>query len=106
MGRGVGEGHPDEFGLAAETQFIVATDGDTRRDHLGAGMALQRLWLTAVASGLAGSLITQPLHVSEARAALVTDLGLPGPPQAVLRIGHPAHVTPPTHRRPLADLVR
>jgi len=41
-----------------EHLLIVLTPGDIRRDHLLAGRALQRVWLTTVASGLAGSVLT------------------------------------------------
>lgn len=78
--------------MAAELVLVITTDGDGMRDHIRAGMALQRIWLAAVAEGLAGAVITQPLHLDEVRTGLIDRLDLPGYPQALLRIGHPAAV--------------
>jgi len=75
--------------LAAESLLIVLSADDTRRDHVRAGAALERAWLAAVAAGLVGSVLTQPLHLREVRAGLIERLELPGFPQAILRVGHP-----------------
>ena len=75
--------------ISAESLLIVLTADDTRLDHLRAGAAMQRAWLTAVAAGPAGSVLTQPLHLPEVRAGLVERLELPGYPQAILRLGYP-----------------
>jgi hypothetical protein len=80
--------------LLAEDLFIVCTEHDARRDHLLAGLALQRIWLTAITQGLVGSVLTQPLHLPEVRAGLTERLELPGYPQAVLRFGYPVTATP------------
>lgn len=85
---------PDTVTLAArlrrECLLLVETPDDGPRDQLRAGRALQATWLAATAAGLAGSLLTQPLHVREVRAGLIEGLGLAGFPQAILRLGHPA----------------
>ena len=91
--------------LACETHLLVSTIGDGRSDHLHAGMALERVWLTATAAGLGASAVTQPLHVPEVRAGLIERLDLAGYPQALLRVGMPTGVPAPTPRRALADLV-
>lgn len=75
--------------LSQEQLLVVVTVDDTRRDHLLAGRALQEVWLTAVAHGLAGSVLTQPLQLPEVRAGLIEGLALPGTPQALLRVGYP-----------------
>jgi nitroreductase len=80
--------------LLAEGVLIVLTEEDGRRDHLLAGLALQRIWLTAITQGLVGSVLTQPLHLPEVRAGLIERLELPGYPQAVLRFGYPVTATP------------
>ncbi|MDQ0381168.1 Acg family FMN-binding oxidoreductase [Amycolatopsis thermophila] len=80
--------------IAAESLLIVLTADDTRRDHLRAGAALERAWLAAVAEGLVGSVLTQPLHLHEVRAGLIEKLDLPGYPQVILRIGYPVTATP------------
>ncbi|MDX3189755.1 hypothetical protein PV458_15235 [Streptomyces sp. MN03-5084-2B] len=90
--------------LAAENLLIFCTDGDTRVDHLAAGVALQRVWLTAASKALAGSVLTQPLHLTGFRARLVSELALPGVPQAIFRFGYPAVPATPSPRLPLGEL--
>jgi len=80
--------------LAAERLLVVLTPEDTRRDHLLAGAAMQRIWLTAICHGLVGSVLTQPLHLRETRAGLIDKLALPGHPQAILRFGYPVTARP------------
>lgn len=75
--------------LAREGLLVMATGDDTRRDHVRAGAAMQRVWLDAVTRGLAASVLTQPLQLPEVRAGLVDQLGLAGFPHLILRIGHP-----------------
>lgn len=85
---------PDRYVMAdrlgRECLLFVLTDGDNRRNHVLAGMALQRAWLTAVARGLVASVITQPWHVPAVRTSLTKLLGNNGFPQAMLRVGRPA----------------
>ncbi|WP_431873458.1 Acg family FMN-binding oxidoreductase [Amycolatopsis sacchari] len=77
--------------LAREQLLLVLTPDDARRDHVLAGRALQQVWLTAVANGLVGSVLTQPLQLHEVRAGLIARLGLAGHPQAFLRLGYPVN---------------
>jgi nitroreductase len=91
--------------LAAENLLVVCTDGDARAEHLAAGTALQRVWLTATSKALAGSVITQPLHLIGFRARLVSELVLPGVPQAIFRFGHPEVPAAPSPRLPLDELL-
>jgi len=99
---------PDDFvlaeRLAAENLVLICTPGDTRRDHIEAGRALERAWLRVTALGLAGSVITQPLHLTGFRARLSRRLKLGGLPQAILRFGYPAVPAPPSPRLPLGEL--
>ncbi|MEV4143792.1 nitroreductase [Amycolatopsis sp. NPDC049691] len=90
--------------LAAESLLIVCTDTETRADDLAAGMALQRVWLTATAKALVGSVITQPLHLAGFRARLASELALTGVPQAIFRYGYPAVPAAPAPRLPLGEL--
>jgi hypothetical protein len=90
--------------LAAENLLLVCTDGDTRADHLAAGVALQRVWLGATAKALVGSVLTQPLHLTGFRARLVSELALPGVPQAIFRYGYPAVPAAPSPRLPLGEM--
>ncbi|WP_238606327.1 nitroreductase family protein [Amycolatopsis sp. Poz14] len=91
--------------LAAETLVVLCTGDDTRRAHLAAGVALQRMWLEATVHGLAGSVLTQPLHLTGFREHLADRLGLPGLPQAIFRCGNPVSTAPPSPRLPLGDLL-
>ena len=75
--------------LSGEAMLVVHTATDAARDHIMAGVTLQRLWLAAVAQGLVGSVLTQPLRLAEVRAGVAERLHLPGHPQALLRAGYP-----------------
>ncbi|MET9258575.1 nitroreductase family protein [Amycolatopsis sp. NPDC004079] len=91
--------------LAAETLVLFCTADDTRRAHLAVGAALERVWLEATVHGLAGSVLTQPLHLTGFREHLAERLGLPGLPQAVFRCGRPVSAAPASPRLPLGDLL-
>ncbi|SDP67452.1 Nitroreductase family protein [Actinopolyspora xinjiangensis] len=92
---------PDEQRLAEwianESIMVLATADDDPAWHLRAGEAMQFTWLTATSLGLAASVITQPLHLTEVRAGLRERLGLPGFPHVLLRFGYPVPV--PGQRR-------
>lgn len=75
--------------IARESVFVLSTPEDGPDDHLRAGAAMQRMWLTATALGLAASVLTQPLHLREFRCALARRLELEASPQVLIRIGHP-----------------
>lgn len=86
---------------------VIGTSEDEPVDWLTAGRGVGRLLLTAAASGLACSPMTQALEVEDTRARLTRDLGLLGHPQMVLRVGFPGG--PPeragTRRRPVEDVL-
>jgi nitroreductase len=75
---------------------VLTTHADGPRDHLHAGLALQRVLLAATDAGLCTSFLSQPVEVPYTRAALHAQLDGHGHPQTVLRIGygHPATRTP------------
>ncbi|WP_037310028.1 Acg family FMN-binding oxidoreductase [Amycolatopsis orientalis] len=91
--------------LAGETLLVFLTIDDSAHDHLHAGRALQDTWLDAVDDGLAGSVLTQPLHLPEVRSALCDDLELPGFPQALMRFGYPSGLIPPSPRRAIDEIL-
>lgn len=101
---------PDALTLAArmETEVILVfcTERDERADHVRTGLAMQRTWLSAVDNGLAGSVLTQPLHVKNAREELTEKLALPGFPQLIMRLGYPSGVVRRSSRRPLGRMLR
>ncbi|MFC5099404.1 nitroreductase family protein [Kibdelosporangium philippinense] len=92
--------------ITKECVFVVETIDDTRWDHVLAGQAIQRAWLTATRLGLAASLITQSLQVPEVRAGLGEKLQLPGFPHALMRFGRATRVPKPSPRRTFVDVVR
>jgi nitroreductase len=83
---------------------VLGTRGDVPMDQLVAGQALQRVLLTVVDLGLAGSMISQPIEVPAARDQLRLSLRRTGLPQMALRIGYgrPGRVSP---RRALDDVL-
>ncbi|MFI7117405.1 Acg family FMN-binding oxidoreductase [Amycolatopsis sp. NPDC049868] len=91
--------------LAGETLLVFLTTDDGKYDHLHAGHALQDTWLDAVDDGLAGSVLTQPLHLPEVRSGLTEDLELPGFPQALMRFGYPTGLVPPSPRRAVDEVL-
>ncbi|MFK0246053.1 Acg family FMN-binding oxidoreductase [Amycolatopsis azurea] len=91
--------------LAGETLLVFLTADDGRHDHLFTGHALQDAWLDAVDDGLAGSVLTQPLHLPEVRSGLTEDLELPGIPQALMRFGYPTGPIPLSPRRAVDEIL-
>jgi hypothetical protein len=90
--------------LAQGTVAVLLTPGDTRRDWLQAGRALEALLLTATAAGLVASFLGQAVQHAQACTRLAALLGESGHPQVVLRIGEPLVDVPATPRRPLAEV--
>lgn len=92
--------------LADSTVVAISTAGDTVRDWLIAGMALERLLLRATTAGLVATFADQATQRPETRTRLREVLDVLDHPQIVLRLGHPLVNVPATPRRPLADLLR
>jgi Nitroreductase family len=92
------------------TLAVLATEEDDKAAWLRAGQALERVWLEATDSGIAVSLLTQPLELSPLRWLARQPLGGDVEerrlwPQALFRLGSPLGTTPPTPRRPLSDVL-
>ena len=83
---------------------VLGTRGDLPMDQLVAGQALQRVLLTVVDVGLAGSMISQPIEVPAARDHLRRSLRRSGFPQMALRIGY-GHPGRPSARRDLSEFL-
>jgi hypothetical protein len=75
--------------LALDAPFlaVLGTEGDSPRDWLAAGQALQMILLIATASGVSASFLNQPVQVPQLRNRLRTLLGGSGAPQMVIRMG-------------------
>ncbi|MFB9235686.1 Acg family FMN-binding oxidoreductase [Plantactinospora siamensis] len=86
------------------TLLLVRTAGDGPARWLTAGLALQRLWLTATVRGLAVTPLSQAIEVPALRTLLdesASDLVV----QTVLRIGRATVGMAATPRRPLAEVL-
>jgi nitroreductase len=83
---------------------LLGTGADGPADWLRAGEALERVLLEITRNGFVASPITQVTEVPSARAQLRSQLGLPGYPHLLLRIGR-APVTPSSRRRRLVDVL-
>lgn len=83
---------------------VLGSAGDSAGDQIVAGLALQRVLLTATDSGLAVSMLSQPIEVPSAREQLRVALGRFGAPQMVMRIGY-GEPGWPTPRRDPDDVI-
>ena len=88
---------------AEPTIAVLSGFGDDAVDWVRAGMALELVLLEATASGLATSLMTQPLDIPELRDLLAGRAPL-DVPQAILRLGF-GPPGAPTPRRPVQDVI-
>jgi len=68
---------------------VLGTGGDTPRDWLAAGQAMERVLVRACAHGLTSSFLNQPVEVDDLRPRLAAAIGRSGEqPQLVLRFGY------------------
>lgn len=83
---------------------VLATRADLPADRIQAGMALQRVWLTATVHGVAVSPLTGAIEHRSLRWLIRDPLAGWSEPQSILRFGYGPAVGP-TPRRPLADFL-
>ncbi len=84
---------------------VLSTGGDTPVDQLTAGLALERVLLTATRENVAASFLNQPLEYDDLRRAVQRTTGKPGFAHMVIRFGH-GRAAATTPRRPVTDFVR
>ncbi|MDX6241172.1 MAG: hypothetical protein QOG10_5996 [Kribbellaceae bacterium] len=84
---------------------VLFTEGDAAADQLLAGLALERVLLTATREGLAASFLNQPLEYDDLRCAVQRTTGKAGFAHMVVRFGH-STVTARTPRRPVSEVVQ
>jgi hypothetical protein len=84
---------------------VLSTAGDTDVDQLTAGMALERVLLTATKHGLSASFLNQPLEYDDLRTRVQQATGRTGHPHMVVRF-LPRVAGPPAPRRPVASYLR
>jgi nitroreductase len=91
--------------LGSPALVVLGTDGDSRRDWLAAGQALQRVLLTAAAQGVAASFLNGAVQVPYLRSQLLGLTGRRGAPQLLLRFGYGDAVRA-TPRRVPTEVIR
>lgn len=69
---------------------ILLTEGDTAREQLQAGQAMQRVLLSATAAGLTATFRSAPIEVPAAKAVLDSLFSPEGHPQTLLGFGYVA----------------
>jgi hypothetical protein len=84
---------------------VLSATGDGPVDQLVAGMALERVLLTATREGVRASFLNQALEYDDTRTAIQQLTGKPGFAQMVIRFSN-SPLTVPTPRRPVAEVVR
>jgi hypothetical protein len=84
---------------------VLSTEGDAAADQLLAGLALERVLLTATREGLTASFLNQPLEYDDLRRAVQRTTGKAGFAHMVVRFGH-STVTARTPRRPVSEFVQ
>lgn len=103
---GINVGSKDR--VLAESSPLIAvlgTPGDTPRDWLVAGQALQRVLLVACARGLRASYLNQPIQCVALRPKVRELVGGEGYPQILLRFGYAPNPLTPAPRRPLDEVI-
>lgn len=83
---------------------VLSTKTDDQADRLQAGIALQRIWLTATRRRLEVSPLTAAVSHHDLRWMICDPLAGRPEPQAILRLGFGSYVIP-TPRRPLAEFL-
>ena len=104
MGGGIGA-KDAELTEASPVLGVLCTWKDDKRDRLAAGLALERLLLSAVTDGLQASYLNQPIEVPSLRSRLADLAGVKGFPQILLRVGYPEEDLPAAPRRAVADVI-
>jgi hypothetical protein len=84
---------------------VLGTHGDSPREWLTAGQALERILLRACSHGLTSSFLNQPAEVEAIRSPLAAAIGRNGRhPQLILRFGYGPDI-PPAPRETVANLL-
>ena len=84
---------------------VLSTEHDEPADQVAAGLALERILLTATRQGVAASFVNQPLEYDDLRRAVQRTTAKPGYAHMVIRFGH-AHPGATTPRRPVGEFVQ
>jgi hypothetical protein len=93
-----------DLAMGSPVLAILGTAGDTTRDWMAAGQALQSILLRAQADDIAASFLNQPVEVPGLRLGVQVVAGKVGFPQLVLRLGF-GQASKATPRRPTDDVL-
>jgi Putative TM nitroreductase len=104
MGNGVAA-KDQELADGSPVLAVISTSGESIKDWLAAGQALQRVLLTAVQQGLQASYLNQIIQVPALRTKLQHLLHKPNFPQILIRLGFTQKTTNASPRRALMDVV-
>jgi nitroreductase len=99
-----GTARPDGVVEAEPVIAVLSVHGDGPREEIRAGLAMQRVLLTATTHGLAASFLSQLVECADVREGMRRLISGARPPQVVLRIGQGWPV-PGTPRRPVTELL-
>jgi hypothetical protein len=83
---------------------LIATEADTPDDWMAAGRALAALLLDAASEGLTAAYLNQAIEIEKLRHRVAVDIGPPGVPQLLLRLGKGPE-TEPAARRSVRDVL-
>jgi nitroreductase len=83
---------------------VLSVRAGGARNWLGAGQALQRVWLTATGRGISCCPLTQPLETADAWLVRDPRSGTEQP-QMILRIGYGPPIPAGAPRRPASDVI-
>jgi hypothetical protein len=104
LGAGVGS-KDSELAQNSPLIAVLGTDGDSPRDWLAAGQALQHVLLLGCSFGLRASYLNQPIQVASLRGQVRELAGNGGFPQILLRFGYASNPLSPAPRRPIEDVI-
>jgi hypothetical protein len=104
MGSGVAA-KDQELADGSPVLAVLSSTGESVKNWLAAGQALQRVLLTAVQQGLQASYLNQAMQVPTLRTKVQHLLHKPSFPQILLRLGYPKELQAASPRRALTDVV-
>lgn len=105
LGAGLpGRGRSRESYETEPVLAVLSSTGDGPADRLTAGIALERVLLTATQEGAHASFLNQALEYEQSRTDVQEVTGKPGFAQMVIRFSH-STITATTPRRAVADVV-
>jgi hypothetical protein len=104
MGKGIAA-KDQELADGSPVLAVLSSVGESVKDWLATGQALQRVLLTGVQEGLQASYLNQAIQVPTLRTKVQHLLHKPNFPQILLRLGYPVSQQDASPRRDLMDVI-